>query len=635
MKTREISNTIASLQQAIESIADPTTAQIISTLLNLIECLSADNEQLRKENQSLKDELNKLKGEQGKPDIKSGKHDNDDTDNNDSSCENERKEAESTEEAERKEGFKLNALSLEKLKEQEIPVELLDSLYKLSRKKYINKTEFLKAIEVIIGKEATAQYGSLLVKHARYKKRNREAKVPNIFIDRVEECFVDVENLPGDAIFKGYKKKIVQDIVIQSDNVLFEREIYWSPSENKTYMGSIPVGYEGDFGPNINSQIISFKYVNNMSIPNIKQFYSDFNVKISESYISNRLTKQLDVFHDEKSKLYVTNLEIGTFQQIDDTGCRVNGKNYYTHIVCNDLCTVFFTTPKKDRMTIIDILRNFGSRVFIFNEETFGLLKQLRVSQIVICKLRNMTDLNKEMNEKDMEEIFAKLFPQPDKGKIIRARIYEASAIAAYHQDVEIPVVKVLMSDNAPQFKLIVDEHMLCWVHDGRHYKKLNPLVPMHQNKLMTFRKRYWEYYRKLFEYKQNPTPEFAESLYLEFDELFSIKTGYDELDERIEKTLAKKENLLTVLKYPEIPLHNNRSENGARVQKRREDVSLQTKTNEGTKAKDTMMSIVETCKKLGVSASKFINDRVAQKFEFPSLAMLIKACAEYETDPC
>ncbi len=631
MKAREISNTLTSLQQATESITDPNAAQIVSALLNLIECLAADNEELRNENQKLKDELNKLKGEQGKPDIKPGKNDKNDTDTN-CSCENERKEAESTE---RKEGFKLNAHSLEKLKEQGIPVKILDSLYKLRRKKYANKTKFINALKAEIGDEATARYGSLLVKHARYKKRNRKPKVPNILIDRMERCVVEVEELPDDAIFKGCKEKIVQDIVIQSDNVLFEREIYWSPSEKKIYMGAIPFGYEGDFGPNINSQIIAFKYVNNMSIPKIKQFYSDFNVEISESYISNRLTKRLDIFHDEKSKFYEASLEVGEFQQIDDTGCRVNGKNYYTHIICNDLCTVFFTTPKKNRMTIIDILRNFGSRVFIFNEETFDLLKKLMVSQIVICKLRNITELGKEMNEREMEKVFIELFPQPNKGKITRARICEASAIAAYHQEVGFPVVEVLVSDNAPQFKLIVGDHMLCWVHDGRHYKKLRPLVPLHQNKLMSFRKRYWEYYRKLFEYKQNPTSESSDSLSIEFDELFSIKTGYDELDERIKKTLSKKENLLTVLKYPEIPLHNNRSENGARVQKRREDVSLQTKTDEGTKAKDTMMSIVETCKKLGVSAFKFINDRVAQKFEFPTLAKLIRIRAESKMNIC
>ena len=82
------------------------------------------------------------------------------------------------------------------------------------------------------------------------------------------------------------------------------------------------------------------------------------------------------------------------------------------------------------------------------------------------------------------------------------------------------------------------------------------------------------------------------------------------------------------LLTFTRITLHNNLSENGARVQKRREDVSLHTKSKEGTRAKDTMMSIVETCKKLGISAYLFIFDRVSKNFELPSLAELIRAKA-------
>ncbi len=624
MNTKEISDRVKSLWQAIESI---NGTRISSELLNLIEDMAAEIEKLRCENQSIKDELNRLKGEQGRPDIKPGKAANDD--DSDFSCENERKVAESTVEPEEKEGFKLDEPSLEKLKEQEIPADILNSLYKLRRRKFGNKAEFLTALEAEIGAEAIAQCGSLLVKYARYKKRNRKPKVPNISIDRTEKCIVDVEKLPDDAMFKGHTPKVVQDVIIKTDNVLFKREMYWSPSEHKTFIGELPMGYEGEFGPNINSQIISFKYINNMSIPKIKGFYSDLDVIISESYISNCMTKKLCVFHDEKSDLYKMNLEVGEFQQIDDTGSRVNGQNFYTHIVCNDLCTVFFSTPKKDRLTIIDILRNFGSRIFVFNEETYVLLKQLRVSKNLINKLRDLVKTDKELNEKEMEAILTQLIPQPGKGKISRARISEAAAIAAYHRETESPVVSVLMSDNAPQFKLIVEAHMLCWVHDGRHYKKLRPLVPIHQEQLEVFRKRYWKYYRKLYGYKQNPCSESAESLSVEFDILFSTKTGYENLDDRIAKTRAKKENLLTVLKHPEIPLHNNRSENGARVQKRREDVSLHTKTDEGTRAKDTMMTIVETCKRLGVNAFKFIHDRVSHKFEMPTLAQLIRMRAE------
>jgi hypothetical protein len=40
---------------------------------------------------------------------------------------------------------------------------------------------------------------------------------------------------------------------------------------------------------------------------------------------------------------------------------------------------------------------------------------------------------------------------------------------------------------------------------------------------------------------------------------------------------------LLLTLKYPEIPLHNNAAELGAREQVRKRDVSLHTMTEEGT----------------------------------------------------
>ena len=97
------------------------------------------------------------------------------------------------------------------------------------------------------------------------------------------------------------------------------------------------------------------------------------------------------------------------------------------------------------------------------------------------------------------------------------------------------------------------------------HYKRLNPVVPLHQRKLNDFLRRHWEYYSKLVVYKKNPSSRQAEELAEEFDTLFSTKTGYDDLDVRIQKSKSKKGELLVVLKYPEVPLHNNASENGAR----------------------------------------------------------------------
>jgi hypothetical protein len=79
------------------------------------------------------------------------------------------------------------------------------------------------------------------------------------------------------------------------------------------------------------------------------------------------------------------------------------------------------------------------------------------------------------------------------------------------------------------------------------------------------------------------------------------------------------------VLKMPVIPFHNNSAELAARAKVRKRDMSLQTITDEGTKANDTFMTIVQTAKKLRVSVYDYIFDRVSNKFEMPPLAQLIR----------
>ena len=136
-------------------------------------------------------------------------------------------------------------------------------------------------------------------------------------------------------------------------------------------------------------------------------------------------------------------------------------------------------------------------------------------------------------------------------------------------------------------------------------------MVPVYREKLDEFLSQYWDYYRTLIQFKETPTSREATRLSAEFDELFSTNTGYPALDDRISKTRDKKSELLMALKHPEVPLHNNESELGARAQVRRRDVSLHTMTEDGTKANDTFLTIVWTAKKLGVSAYDYIYDRV------------------------
>ncbi len=189
-------------------------------------------------------------------------------------------------------------------------------------------------------------------------------------------------------------------------------------------------------------------------------------------------------------------------------------------------------------------------------------------------------------------------------------------------------MVRILIADDAPQFKLLTLHLGLCWIHIGRHFKKLNPLVGIHKEALEKFQKKFWKFYTELKSYQKNPRKTDEKTLMKKFDVLFSIKTGYKELDQRIAKTRAKKKEMLLALEYPGIPLHNNAPENGARVQKRREDVSLQTKTEDGTIAKDGMMSTVETCRKLDVNPRELIRDRILKEGKIPLLGDIIRTRA-------
>jgi hypothetical protein len=221
------------------------------------------------------------------------------------------------------------------------------------------------------------------------------------------------------------------------------------------------------------------------------------------------------------------------------------------------------------------------------------------------------------------------MFPNPKKHRGYRKIILEAAAIAAYRQSDY--AIQHLIVDDAPQFKLITEKLGLCWIHEGRHYKKLNPLFKHNKKNLKDFRSDFWDYYALLIDYKQNPSDKQAKELEKKFDILFSKKTGYEALDKQIELTKAKKESLLLVLKYPSVPIHNNPAELIARVQARIRDIHLHTMSTVGTAVKDTLSTITMTAKKLGVNVFDYLFGRITKTYEAHSLAELITIKAGLE----
>lgn len=457
-------------------------------------------------------------------------------------------------------------------------------------------------------------------KRKKKPKTKKPAKKNKIIVNRVEMRPLDKEGLPADVIFKGYQSTLIQDVTIKTDNIEFKRAIYYSPSLKKTFIALLPDGYQGEFGPNIKTLIISLYHKSKVTSSGIVEFLRDHGILIGAATVSRFLTERHDVFHQEKKDIVEAGLKSTNYQQMDDTGARVHGKNYYSHILCNELYTAYFSRRHKDRLTVIEILTQ-DELQFKLNDRALLLMKEMNMSEKAL-ELVSPECSEKTMNREEIDALLLRLYPDQNKQQTNRQLTLECTAITAYQS---LPnAVELLLTDDAPQYNKIARKHSLCWVHDGRHYKKLPAFIPLHKEKLKHFLSRYWKYYDKLLDYKLRPTPLDAEALSKEFDDLFSTTTGYDQLDERIRKTKAKKEQLLLVLVYPELPLHNNGSELGARDQARRRDISFHTMSDIGTEAKDTFMTLSQTAKKLAVNFYQYVKDRITKKNEMTSLAMLI-----------
>ena len=465
-------------------------------------------------------------------------------------------------------------------------------------------------------------------KERRESKSHLKAKKQaEIRRDRVEVLQVDHERLPQDAEFKGYEEVIIQDIDFRTENIQFRKEKDSSPSHQRTYLAELPAGYQGQFGPGVRAWVLALYYAGGMSEPKILELLHTVGMQISTGQLSHFLIQGQEQFHPESAAVVRAGLASSPWQHLDSTGTRVNGQNEQCHVLCNPLYTAYCTLPAKDRISLLRVLQGGADPTFRLNELALTLLKELGVAKIWCKKLTKLLPQEQEWTETQLDGWLDEHLPKL--GAQLRKLIKDGLALAAYRTQTIWPVVELLVCDDAPQFNWLTLELALCWLHEFRHYKKVIPHLPYHRQLLESFKESFWKLYRQVLAYRQNPTRAEAEDLREQFERLFEQTSGYEQLDERKALTLAKKEPLLMVLIHPEILLHNNPAELGARQRVRKRDVSLQARTRQGIGAWDTFQTLVSTAKKLEVNIYHYLHDRIAQTNRLPSLAQLIEERAQ------
>jgi hypothetical protein len=464
---------------------------------------------------------------------------------------------------------------------------------------------------------------------------HKGSKRDQLTITRTERLRVDRATLPPDAVYKGIEAVVVQDLTVQVDTIRFEREVWYSPGQRRRYQAPLPAGYTGQFGPHLKALAVALHYGANVTEAKLGEFFGQAGVRVSRGFLGGLLAPDparapgaafMAQVIAEARAVERAGLASSPWQHLDATGTRVDGEPWHCHVLGNPLFTAYHTTPTKDRLAVLDVLQgNPGARRYRLDTVAEAYLERAGLAPTARARLADWPrdrDLDAATVTRLLEAQRLVLGPQQ------QTRIREGLALAAYHAQGGWPVIRTLVCDDAPQFRLVTDDLALCWVHEGRHYTKLIASLPPHQRALDDFRRQFWDYYRALLAYRQRPTA--ADHAWLErrFDALFGTATGFRLLDERIALTREKKDALLRVLAHPELPLHNNPAELAARRRVRKRDASFGPRSDAGIRAWDTFHTLAATTQQLGVSFSAYLKDRFTAAGRIPPLAGLLTARA-------
>lgn len=443
-----------------------------------------------------------------------------------------------------------------------------------------------------------------------------------ITVTRRERLAIDQRILPKDAVFKGTRKILIQDIKVLTDNIEFEIERYYSPSEKKTYEASLPPDYDGSFfGPGIRHLVLALHYQGRMPQKLLQTLLSGMGVLISEGEISALLLKS-GGFEEEQAAARQAGTEKHDYQHIDDTGARVCGKNGATIVTGNKSFVAYRTGLHKDRLSALKALRGIDTLDYLIDD---------RALVYVRAKLPTTT------LDAVLERFKNRAFPQESEfeAKVLGHRairrfrpgalryVREAAAIAAFQAQ---GTTRRLVCDDAGQFKGLTDSLQLCWVHVARHFKDLDPVTPDFRRILDGFLSATWAYYDELKAYKLAPTKRAKKMLFQEFDKIFKPDTGYYALDRRIKKVLSQKAELLTVLEFPHTPLHNNPCELDTREKVVQRKIRNCHRSLAGAKASDIFLGLMGTCRKNNVSFWDYLKDRINKTRSIPELKEIILA---------
>jgi len=436
---------------------------------------------------------------------------------------------------------------------------------------------------------------------------------------------VPLEGLPEGTRQNGYEDFVVQELTIEAHNICYRRLRYLLP-DGTSRTAPLPAHVRGHFGPRLRGYVLYQHHQNQVTQPLIHEELLDLGMDISTGQIDRLLTEGHDPFHEEKDALLPAAREISAYFQADDTGARHQGHNAYTTLIANPFFASFTTTESKSRVNFLKLLRTPHDE-YVVGQDALLYMKEQKLSKTLLARLAAATRRGDRIVWGD------KAWERQLRAWGIHAedprRIVTEGALVGTLVHYEMYVDQPLVSDDAGQFQILGFLHALCWLHAERSLRKLLPFNPRERESLDRVRDDVWKYYQRLRAYRESPTPQRKAGLQRDFDEIFRRRTGFHDLNQALKRIHENRAELLLVLDHPEIPLHNNLSESDIREWAKKRKISAGTRSELGRRCRDTFISLKKTCRKLGVSFWRYLQDRIRGVREILALPDLMREAAQ------
>ena len=461
-------------------------------------------------------------------------------------------------------------------------------------------------------------------KRRRGKRPGSAKRQKTVELTIHETIPVPLEELPDGTQQNGYEDFVVQDLKIEAHNVCYRRLRYLLP-DGAGRTAPLPAHIQGHFGPGLRSYVLYQHHQNGVTQPLIHEELLDLGIDISTGQIDRLLTEGHDQFHEEKDALLPAAREVSSYFQADDTSARHLGKNAYTTVIANPLFASFTTTESKSRVNFLKLLRA-PHEEYVWGEEALMYAESQGLSLVLRARLAGATQKGIRIisSDKAWDRQLAAWKIRGDEPR----RIVTEAALFGTLMHYELYIGQPLVSDDAGQFKISGLLHGLCWLHAERSIRKLVPLSLREQEAVDGVRDAVWKYYQRLQAYRESPTLRRKAALERDFERLFRRRTGFAELNEALRRIHEKRADLLLVLDRPEIPLHNNLSESDIREWAKRRKISAGTRSESGRRCRDSFVSLKKTCRKLGVSFWRYLQDRMRGVHAILALPDLMRRAA-------